>query len=347
MPETVRLTQYAKTSGCAAKIGPEPLRRILDGMPAFSAENLLVGFETNDDAAVYRLDEEHAVIQTLDFFPPVADDPYAFGQIAAANALSDIYAMGGVPRLALNIVCFPNCLPVEVLGEILRGGADKVKEAGAVLCGGHSIQDDEPKYGLSVTGFVETKRILRNVGAKPGDVLILTKPVGSGLVNTAAKADMVSEEALKEALFVMRTLNKKAAEAMRPFTVHACTDVTGFGLFGHLAEMAEGSGVTVEVRLPDVPLMREAREYAETGLVPEGSYTNRRMTLDRVDFAGAEDVWADLMYDPQTSGGLLFSLPEGEADAALQALSEKGVDTPFALIGRVKERQGALLIRVI
>ena len=304
----------------------------------------MVGIETSDDAAVYRVDDELSIIQTLDFFTPVVDDPYTFGQIAAANALSDVYAMGGEAKLALNIVCFPNCLPVEILGEILRGGADKVREAGAVLVGGHSVQDDEPKYGLSVTGFVKTAKVLKNVGALPGDVLLLTKPVGSGIINTAAKAQMVSEEALAEAVHVMRTLNKKAAEAMRPFTVHACTDITGFGLCGHLCEMAKGSGVTMEVSCSKVPLIREAKEYAETGLVPAGSYTNREPTLAYVAHEGVEECWLDLFYDPQTSGGLLFSIPEAEAAAALKALQEARVETAFAQIGRVLEPQGEQLI---
>ena len=278
-----------------------------------------------------------SVIQTLDFFTPVVDDPYVFGQIAAANALSDVYAMGGEPKLALNIVCFPNCLDPSVLSEIMSGGADKVREAGAVLVGGHSVQDDEPKYGLSVTGFVQTDRILRNTGAKPGDVLILTKPVGSGIINTAAKAQMVSEAHLSEAIRVMAKLNRYAAEAMRDFTVHACTDITGFGLLGHCAEMAGTSDITMELDVGAVPFMEGAKEYASGGLVPAGSYTNRKLSLKDVDAAGADELFLDLLYDPQTSGGLLYSIPEAEAETALKALSAAIPDMRPACIGRVKD----------
>lgn len=278
-----------------------------------------------------------SVIQTLDFFTPVVDDPYVFGQIAAANALSDVYAMGGEPKLALNIVCFPNCLDPSVLSEIMSGGADKVREAGAVLVGGHSVQDDEPKYGLSVTGFVQTDRILRNTGAKPGDVLILTKPVGSGIINTAAKAQMVSDAHLSEAIRVMAKLNRYAAEAMRDFTVHACTDITGFGLLGHCAEMAGTGDITMELDVGAVPFMEGAKEYASGGLVPAGSYTNRKLSLKDVDATGADELCLDLLYDPQTSGGLLYSIPEAEAETALKALSAAIPDMRPACIGRVKD----------
>ena len=232
-PGNVRLTQFVKHGGCAAKIGPDTLSRVLERLPKFSDPSLLVGFETSDDAAVYRVSEDTAVIQTLDFFPPVVDDPYTFGQVAAANALSDVYAMGGEPKIALNIVEFPGELDPDILGEILRGGADKVREAGAVLVGGHSIQDDVPKYGLAVTGFVHPDQIYKNYGCREGDVLILTKQLGSGIVNTAVKAQLASEESAREVIRVMTSLNKKAKETARKFTVHACTDVTGFGLLGH------------------------------------------------------------------------------------------------------------------
>ena len=218
----------------------------------------MVGIETSDDAAIYRVTDDIAMIQTVDFFTPVVDDPYTFGQIAAANSLSDVYAMGGEPKVALNIVGFPNCLDPEILGEILRGGADKVKEAGAVLVGGHSVQDDEPKYGLSVSGFVHPDKIYRNYGCRPGDVLVLTKQIGSGIINTAVKAEMASEQAKTEAVKVMSSLNKKAKEAAEGFPVNACTDITGFGLLGHCAEMAEASGVTLEIQAKRVPYMQEA-----------------------------------------------------------------------------------------
>jgi len=228
----VKLTSMSPAAGCAAKIGPGTLAGILQGLPGFEDPNLLVGIETSDDGAVYQISEDTALIQTLDFFPPMVDDPYVFGQVAAANALSDIYAMGGEPKVALNIVAWPNCVNPKFLGEILRGGADKVKEAGAVLAGGHSIQDDVPKYGLSVTGLVHPDKVYKNCGAEPGDVLVLSKPLGTGIVNTAVKAEMASEEAEAEVIRVMTTLNKKAKEILEKFPVHACTDVTGFGLAG-------------------------------------------------------------------------------------------------------------------
>ena len=230
------------------------------------------------------------MIQTLDFFTPVVDDPYLFGQIAAANALSDVYAMGGVPKLALNIVCFPNCLDVEILGEILRGGADKVKEAGAVLAGGHSVQDDEPKYGLSVTGFVHPDKVYKNSGCRPGDVLILTKQIGSGVVNTAVKAQMASQEAAQEAARVMASLNRKAGEAAAAYTVHACTDVTGFGLLGHCAEMAKAGNVTLDISVGDVAYLKGAKDYARMGLVPAGAYRNREFVQPDLDDGNIEEA---------------------------------------------------------
>ena len=227
--EKIHLTQFAKHGGCAAKVGPDTLGKVLGRLPKFHEDNLLVGFETSDDAAVYKLSDDTAVIQTLDFFTPVVDDPYTFGQIAAANALSDVYAMGGEPKIALNIVCFPGELDPDYLGEILQGGAEKVLESGAVLVGGHSIQDDVPKYGLSVMGLVHPNRIYKNFGCKKGDVLILTKQLGSGIVNTAVKAQMASEAAGKEAVAVMTQLNKKAREILDKFTIHAVQTLPGSG----------------------------------------------------------------------------------------------------------------------
>ena len=263
----------------------------------------------------------------------MVDDPYTFGQIAAANALSDVYAMGGEPKIALNIVCFPNCLDPD------RGGADKVLEAGAVLCGGHSVQDDEPKYGLSVTGFVHPDRIYRNYGCRPGDVLILTKQIGSGVVNTAVKAQMASPEAEKEAVRVMSSLNKKAKQAAENITVHACTDVTGFGLLGHCMEMARASSVTFEIQTQDVAYMKEAPDYARMGLVPGGAYRNREYAGDGLDTGNVEEVWIDLLCDPQTSGGLLFSVPEEEGEEFLRSLEQAGLETEVSVIGRVLEKQ--------
>ena len=279
------------------------------------------------------------MIQTVDFFTPIVDDPYMFGQIAAANALSDVYAMGGEPKVALNIVCFPNCLDPKILGEILRGGADKVMESGAVLVGGHSVQDDEPKYGLCVSGFVHPDKLFKNYGCKVGDVLILTKQIGSGIVNTAVKADMASEEAIKETQTVMASLNKKGKEAADGFPISACTDVTGFGLLGHAAEMAQASNVTFELHVDDIAFMKGAKEYASMGLIPGGAYKNEEHFGHLIDLEEVEEVYKDMLYDPQTSGGLIFSVPEEYKDEFMARLKDKDMDTKVSIIGRVLEKQ--------
>lgn len=337
--EEVRLTSLCHTAGCAAKIGPGTLAGILESLPKFEDENLLVGIETSDDGAIYRVSDEVALIQTLDFFPPMVDDPYLFGQVAAANALSDIYAMGGEPKIALNIVAWPNCVNPKFLGEILRGGADKVKEAGAVLAGGHSIQDDVPKYGLSVTGFVHPDKIFKNCGARPGDKLILTKPLGTGIVNTAVKAEMASEEAKQEVIRVMTTLNKTAKHIVEKYEIHSCTDVTGFGLAGHCIEMAEGGGVTIVLDAAALPVQKAAREYAAMGLIPEGAYKNRSFAGTRVDTEGVEEELRDIFFDPQTSGGLLVSVTPDTAEQILTELKAAGMEQDCAVIGTVTERQ--------
>ena len=298
---------------------------------------MIVGLDTSDDAAVYKVNDEVAMIQTVDFFTPVVDDPYTFGTIAAANALSDVYAMGGDAKVALNIVGFPSCLDPWILGEILKGGADKVLESGAVLVGGHSVQSPEPLYGLCVSGFVHPDRIWTNFGAKPGDVLILTKQIGSGIINTSVKAEMGDPESLAEAITVMSSLNKYASYALRPFTVHACTDVTGFGLLGHLFEMVDPSEVTARINVHQVPLIQNAKDYAEEGLVPGGSYKNHQYTGKNVDLGDCDADWFDVLYDPQTSGGLLFAIPEEEADAAMKALKEAQLETKAAIIGDIVE----------
>ena len=303
----------------------------------------MVGIETSDDAAIYKLTDEIAMIQTVDFFTPIVDDPYTFGQIAAANSLSDVYAMGGEPKVALNIVGFPNCLNPEILGEILKGGADKVKEAGAVLVGGHSVQDDEPKYGLSVSGFVHPDKIYKNYGCKPGDVLILTKQIGSGIINTAVKAEMASEQAEKEAITVMSSLNRKAKEAAAGYPVSACTDITGFGLLGHCAEMAKASDVTLEIQAGHVQFIRDAAEYAKMGLIPAGAYKNREHCENLVDAEQVDEYVTDLMYDPQTSGGLLFSLPQEYSENFISELKHAELDTKVSVIGRVLEREKKLI----
>lgn len=337
-----KLTELTKTSGWAAKIGPETLSKILDKLPKMHDNNLIVGIETSDDAAVYKLSDDIATIQTLDFFTPVVDDPYIFGQIAAANSLSDIYAMGGKPVVALNIVCFPNCLNINVLGEILRGGADKVIECGAVVVGGHSVQDDEPKYGLSVTGIVHPEKVLKNYGCKVGEKLILTKPLGTGIINTAIKGEIASKEAYDMAVKVMVTLNKYAGEIIQKYTVSACTDITGFGIMGHGYEMASGSNVTLKLYKENIPYIKEAKEYAEMGLVPEGSYNNRQYLDGKYTLIGVDTWLEDILFDPQTSGGLLISASGDECDKILEDLN--ALELPSSIIGEVIEKGDSFIL---
>lgn len=312
-------------------------------LPRFHDDNLLVGIETSDDAAIYKVTDEIALIQTVDFFTPIVDDPYMFGQIAAANSLSDVYAMGGEPKIALNIVGFPNCLDPAILGDILAGGADKVKEAGAVLVGGHSVQDDEPKYGLCVSGFVHPKKIYKNFGCKPGDVLILTKQVGSGIVNTAIKADMASPKAIKEVETAMASLNKKAKEVVDDYPVNACTDITGFGLLGHCVEMAEASQVTFDLNVHDIAYFEEAEAYAKMGLVPAGAYKNRGYSEMKVEMSKVEEHFIDLLYDPQTSGGLLLSVEPQYVETIMEKFETKHLDTKVSIIGTVSEKSDKLI----
>ena len=287
--------------------------------------------------------DDIALIQTVDFFTPIVDDPYMFGQIAAANSLSDVYAMGGEPKIALNIVGFPNCLDPSILGDILAGGADKVKEAGAVLVGGHSVQDDEPKYGLCVSGFVHPDKIYKNYGCKPGDVLILTKQVGSGIINTAIKADMASAKAIKEVETAMASLNKKAKEVVDDYPVNACTDITGFGLLGHCVEMAEASEVTFELNVHDIAYFDEAEAYAKMGLVPAGAYKNRGYSETKVEMSRIEEHFIDLLYDPQTSGGLLLSVEPQYVEAIMEEFEKKRLDTKVSIIGTVTEKSDKLI----
>lgn len=297
-------------------------------------ERLLVGIETSDDAGVYKLNDTTALIQTVDFFTPIVDDPYMFGQIAAANSLSDVYAMGGRPLTAMNIVAFPICkLDGEVLLAILQGGQDKVAEAGAVIAGGHTVNDVEPKYGLSVTGVAHPDKILTNANAKPGDVLLLTKPIGTGVLATAARADMFAD-GVSAAARSMAELNRAAAEVMERYRVNACTDITGFGLLGHIYEMASASGVQVEIEVNSLPLLPEAAEAAAMGLVPGGAYTNRGYLKSVTIADNVPENMRDLCFDPQTSGGLLISAPESQAGHLLAALKLAGV-SQAAVIGRV------------
>ena len=307
---------------------------MLSKIPKISDPNVLVGIDTADDAGVYRLNDETALIQTLDFFTPIVDDPYLFGQIAATNSLSDVYAMGGRPLTAMNIVTFPICrLAPEVLLAILSGGQQKIAEAGAVMLGGHTIDDDEPKYGLSVTGVVHPDKVLTNAGARPGDALVLTKAIGTGVLYTAMRAELFATGVAAAAASMAR-LNKYAAEVMLRYPVNACTDITGFGLLGHAFELADASQVDLELDSRAVPLLPEAAEAAGMGLVPAGAYANRDY-LKQVDFQPAVPVnLQDLLFDPQTSGGLLISLPADRAAELVAELQSAGV-TDAACIGRV------------
>ncbi|NLU25512.1 MAG: selenide, water dikinase SelD [Clostridiales bacterium] len=315
MEENVKLTKLAKCAGCGAKVGAGVLAQLLDDIKVHHDPNLLVGFDKSDDASVYKVSDDLALVQTVDFFPPIADDPYLFGQIAATNALSDVYAMGGEPKLALNIMCVPEKMDKEDVHQILRGGYDKVYEAGALITGGHSIFDDEPKYGLAVTGFVHPDKMLTNSGAKPGDVLFLTKPLGIGILTTAAKAGLCTEAGSNLAIRLMTTLNKSARDVMVNYRVHACTDVTGFGLLGHCYEMAQGSDVQVTLHVDDMDLIPEALEFARMGVLPAGMYRNRTFAESGVDAGETELARQDVLYDPQTSGGLLISVDPSDADA--------------------------------
>ncbi len=273
----------------------------------------------------------------------MVDDPYLFGQIAAANALSDVYAMGGQPLLALNIVCFPDCLPPAVLGEILRGGADKVMEAGAIIAGGHTIRDDEPKYGLAVAGLVPPARIISNATARPGDRLILTKPLGTGIINTAIKADLMSAKAVEQAVHCMSTLNKEASAAMQRYNAGACTDITGFGLLGHAAEMAEASQVSLEICFSAIPLLPETMEMARMGIIPGGAYNNQEHLGNKIAFdKSIRPEEQMILFDPQTSGGLLIAVAETMADKLVEDLT--GKDIQSAVIGRVLPAQNKLII---
>ncbi len=298
--------------------------------------NLLVGMETPDDAGVYRIAPDTALILTLDFFTPIVDDPYDFGQIAVANALSDVYAMGGRPLLAMNIICFPvGDMDISVLHEVLRGGTDKMNEAGVLLVGGHSVEDREIKYGLSVTGTAHPDKVLKNIGSRPGDALILTKPLGTGVIGTAVKAELADAAAEAKIVRSMKVLNRIPAEIMAGYEVHACTDITGFGLLGHAAEMIGEGGMGMTIRSSQVPVFHEALEFAGMGLIPAGTYRNQDFRAGMVDVAeGIPDDLVKVLYDPQTSGGLLIALPADEAGKLLAELKTGGVGDA-AIIGEV------------
>ncbi len=322
MENEIKLTKLASCAGCGAKVGAGVLAQLLGDLHVLRDPKLLVGFDKSDDASVYQITEELALVQTVDFFPPIADDPYTFGAIAATNALSDVYAMGGEPKLALNIMAVPKDLPREAVHEILRGGYEKACEAGVIITGGHSILDPEPKYGLAVTGFVHPERVLTNSGARPGDVLLLTKPLGIGVLTTANKAGLLDPDTLAYANRLMTTLNKAARDAMVRFRVHACTDVTGFGLLGHGVEMAQGSGVELHLETAGITVIPAALDFARMGVLPEGMYRNRSFAEAQVDPGGTELALQDLLYDPQTSGGLLMAVHPADAEALLAALRD-------------------------
>ena len=308
-------------------------------LPQPTHPDLIVGISTSDDAGVFRLREDLAIVNTVDFFTPIVDDPYMFGAISAANSISDVYAMGGVPKTAMNIVCFPQKeLDKEILGEILRGGAEKAAEAGVVVVGGHTVDDPEIKYGMSVTGIVDPRRVIRNIGAREGDVLVLTKPLGTGILSTALKRKALDEAAFEVAVRSMATLNKSAAEAMLAYDVHAATDVTGFALLGHAHEMAHGSGVTLAIVAADLPLLPEVERSVAGGYLTGGCKRNRSYLEGKVTIArSVPAALAEVAFDPQTSGGLLIAVPEAQGRALLANLVERGL-LDSRIVGHVVAR---------
>ncbi|MHB8123285.1 MAG: selenide, water dikinase SelD [Desulfuromonadaceae bacterium] len=332
----IRLTQTVKGAGCAAKLAPGILDKALCGLDLPVDPDLLVGLERADDAGVYRVSDDLALVQTVDFFPPMVDDPYSFGQIAAANALSDVYAMGGTPKTAMNIVAFPaKTMDISILRTIIEGGLDKLREAGVALVGGHTVEDSELKYGLSVTGYIHPERILTKKNLQSGDRLILTKPLGTGIVATAIKAGIADKDVTDRVTLAMTTLNQVAAMTMDGFQVHACTDITGFGFLGHLAEMVVDSGQGVRIYAQNVPVYTEALEWAAMGLIPAGAYNNRKFREVFVDFgADVSQSVQDLLFDPQTSGGLLIAVAADEAEQLVAALKAKGIDCA-SIVGEV------------
>ena len=343
MEPDVKLTKLASCAGCGAKVGAGTLVKMLDGFRTHTDPKLIVGYDKSDDASVYVVSDDTAIVQTTDFFPPIVDDPFLYGQIAATNALSDVYAMGGEPKLALNIMCLADSMDDKTVREILRGGYDKAYEAGAIITGGHTIHGAEPIYGLAVTGFVHPKRVLTNSGARPGDVLILTKPLGVGILTTAAKADLVKPETMHAIYKQMATLNKTARDVMLRFTVHSCTDVTGFSLMGHSFEMAQGSGMSLHIDSLSVPFYMEALEFADMGFIPAGAYRNRTYAeggvLKKCEIPRALE---DIFFDPQTSGGLLIAVAEKDAKDCLAALQAEIPNA--AQIGYVTELHENYLI---
>ena len=332
---------FCKGGGCTAKLGPGVLDYVLKKIPKKKDDRLLVGFESSDDAAVYQLTDDLAIVQTLDFFPPMVEDPYLFGQIAAVNALSDIYAMGGDVKTALNIVCFPEKMDLNILGQILLGGSEKVAEAGGVLAGGHSIADQDVKYGLSVTGTIHPKKIFTNNTVEDGDVLILTKPLGVGIVTTASRVGDVSEEAMNQAITSMTTLNKYASETIRNYSVHGCTDVTGFGFLAHLCEML-GEDYMAEIEWKSIPYISDAFRCAEEFYITAAGQRNRNHVGDQVEFRNVPFAMEEILFDPQTSGGLLVSMPQADALEALKMLKDQKL--PCGIVGTIQKRTGKKII---
>ena len=328
--------QFCKGGGGTAKLGAGALNKGLSMLPESDAdENLLVGYDSRDDAAVYRISDSTAFVQTLDFFPPMVEDPYIFGQIAAANAMSDVFAMGGEVKTALNIVCFPEDMDLNILGEIMQGGSEKVIEAGGSLAGGHSIADDSVKYGLSVTGIVDPDKIYSNNTGKPGDALVLTKKLGVGIICTADRIGEASAEAMKEAVDSMTTLNKTAAEISRRYRVDACTDVTGFGLLGHLHEMMDGRN-SCSIFEDQVPVMKNALQYAYEFYLTAAAQKNRNYLAEHVHFADVPFAMEEVLFDPQTSGGLLLAVHPDDAQDMAAEMNRAGL--PAAVIGEITEK---------
>ena len=339
--DTRKLNKFTSCGGCTAKLPQGMLREAVSRIPHFSDPNLLVGFDTADDGAVYKLTDDLAIISTLDFFPPMVSDPYLFGKIAAANALSDIYAMGGEVVSALNIVCFPEEEDPAILAEILRGGAEKVLEAGGVLCGGHSINDKEPKYGLSVTGTVHPDKIMYNNRCLAGDRIILTKPLGVGMITASYRAGAASRESYLLATASMEKLNKYASETAKQYRVHSCTDVTGFGFLGHLNEMTT-SEYSIHVEAGKVLYFKEAERLAAEYLMTGGGAKNRRFLQDKVDLQGLTMPMEEILFDPQTSGGLLLCVHKDDADALLTELNSH--EQSCCMVGEVIRREGSSII---
>ena len=341
MAASVELTALARAGGCAAKYSAARLEELVGGLVTADAADLLVGLDPSDDAAVYRLDDETALVFTVDFFPPVVDDARTFGRIAATNAINDVFAMGGRPLLALSVTAFPEELPTETLGEVLAGAAETAREAGAILAGGHTIRDDEPKYGLAVVGTVHPNGVWTKSAARPGDVVLLTKPLGTGLVLQAVRDGRAPEGSLEAAIETMVTLNGRAADALRPFEPHAVTDVTGFGLLGHVNELADRSGVRIELDSETLPLLTGALAVAQAGIRTGGDRRNREFAEAHVESSATEALEA-LAYDPQTAGGLLITLPAERRVVLEAAFAAAGLD--IWAVGRVTEGSGVALV---